>query len=127
MSRFPHKMTAAMVSLGLLTGLAAIPDMADAASYVCKYQEKQSSKTGTVVGAVAGGAIGGSLADTHNKGLGTVAGAVVGGLVGSKMGKNHGKQRCEDEHAWRTRTVWEKDRHGHRHKVVYKYVDPRYN
>ena len=127
MSRFPHEMTAAVVSLGLLTGLAAIPDMADAASYVCKYQEKQSSKTGTVVGAVAGGAIGGSLADTHNKGLGTVAGAVVGGLVGSKMGKNHGKQRCEDGHAWRTRTVWEKDRHGRRHKVVYKYVDPRYN
>lgn len=126
MSQFHHKIAAAVVGAGLLTGLAAIPNVADATSYVCKYEEKKSSKTGTVIGAVAGGAIGGSLADTHNKGLGTVAGAVVGGLVGSKMGKNHGKARCEDEHAWRERTVWEKDRHGHRHKVVYKYVDPRH-
>jgi uncharacterized protein YcfJ len=127
MSRFYHKCAVAAFSMSLVAGVAAIPNIANATSYVCKYEEKRSSKTGTVIGAVAGGAIGGSLADTHNKGLGTVAGAVVGGLVGSKMGKNHGKERCEDARAWNTRTVWEKDKHGHRHKVVYKYVDPRYN
>ncbi|MDI7775851.1 glycine zipper 2TM domain-containing protein [Asticcacaulis sp. EMRT-3] len=125
MSRFYHKAAVAVFSASLLTGALAIPSIANATSYVCKYQEKHSSKTGTVVGAVAGGAIGGSLADTHNKGLGTVAGAVVGGLIGSKVGRNHGKESCENERAWRERTVWEKDSHGHRHKVVYKYVDPR--
>lgn len=122
-----YKIAAIVAGASLLTGVAALPTVAGATSYVCKYQEKHSSNKGAVIGAVAGGVLGGTLSDTHNKGLGTVAGAVAGGLIGAKVGANHGKRDCEQAEAWSTRTVWERDRHGHRHKVVYKYVDPRYN
>ncbi len=71
---------------------------------------------------VAGGVIGGSVANTHNKGLGTVVGALAGGAIGSKVGKNHGKTRCQDESAYHTRTVYERDSHGRKHKVIYRYV-----
>ncbi|MGA9658786.1 MAG: glycine zipper 2TM domain-containing protein [Asticcacaulis sp.] len=120
-----HYIKSAILALGGLSLIAgaSLPLTAEArTTYRCEYQKDKSSKEGTVVGAVAGGLIGGSLADTHNKGLGTVVGAVAGGVVGNKVGRNQGKRRCQDEVAYRTKTVYEKDKYGKKHKVVYRYV-----
>jgi len=110
--------------IGVIVGATAMtPALAIASpSYVCRYDERKSGRTGTIVGALAGGAVGGSVADTHNKGLGTVLGAVAGGIIGNKVGRDNGKRRCEDESAYRTRTVYETDSRGHRHKVIYRYI-----
>lgn len=123
MSKFISKAFVALVSVGIVAGAFAVPQMASAyPSYVCKYEEKKSSKNGTLIGAVAGGVIGGSVANTHNKGLGTVVGALAGGAIGSKVGRNHGKTRCQDETAYRSRTVYERDSRGHKRQVIYRYV-----
>ena len=47
---------------------------------------------------------------------------MAGGLIGNKVGKNSAKRRCVDEVAYRSRTVYETDKYGRRHKVVYRYV-----
>jgi uncharacterized protein YcfJ len=113
---------ATVLSLGLITGVAAIPNAADAyPAYRCKYEQKKSGQKGAIVGAIAGGLIGSQISK-NERGLGTVGGAVVGGVVGNKIGKNHAKKKCVDEVAYRTRTVYEKDKYGHRHKVVYRYI-----
>jgi len=113
--------TAAMVAFSLIAGTAAIPNTAEAVTYRCKYEQKKSGQKGAIVGAIAGGLIGSQISK-NERGLGTVGGAVVGGVVGNKMGKNSAKRRCQDEVAYRTRTVYETDRYGHRQKVVYRYV-----
>lgn len=122
MTRILKTATASILSLGLIAGTAAIPNMAEAyPAYRCKYEQKKSGKTGMIVGAVAGGLLGSQISK-NERGLGTVGGAVVGGVVGNKVGKNHAKKKCVEETAYRTRTVYETDKYGHRHKVVYRYV-----
>ena len=113
--------TAAVLSLGLIAGTAAIPNIADAQTYRCKYEQKKSGNTGAVVGAIAGGLLGSQISK-NERGLGAVGGAVVGGYTGSKIAKNNAKKKCIDEVAYRTRTVYETDKNGRRHKVVYRYV-----
>ena len=121
MTRILKTTAAAVLSLGLIAGSAAIPNMADAQTYRCKYEQKKSGNKGAVIGAIAGGLLGSQISK-NERGLGTVGGAVVGGYTGSKIAKNHAKKRCVDEVAYRTRTVYETDKYGHRHKVVYRYV-----
>jgi uncharacterized protein YcfJ len=121
MIRILKTATATILSLGLIAGSAAIPNMADAQTYRCKYEQKKSGNKGAVIGAIAGGLLGSQISK-NERGLGTVGGAVVGGYAGSKIAKNSVKRRCVDEVAYRTRTVYETDKYGHRHKVVYRYV-----
>ena len=111
----------ALVSAGIIAGSAAVPNIAEATTYRCKYEQKQSGQKGAVVGAIAGGLIGSQISK-NERGLGTVGGAVIGGLVGNKMGKSAAKKRCVDEVAYRERTTYETDRYGRRQKVVYRYV-----
>ena len=121
MTRILKTATAAVLSLGLIAGTAAIPNIADAQTYRCKYEQKKSGNTGAVVGAIAGGLLGSQISK-NERGLGAVGGAVVGGYTGSKIAKNHAKKKCADEVAYRTRTVYETDKYGRKHKVVYRYV-----
>jgi uncharacterized protein YcfJ len=121
MTRILKTATAAVLSLGLIASAAAIPNMADAQTYRCQYEQKKSGNKGAVIGAIAGGLLGSQISK-NERGLGTVGGAVVGGYAGSKIAKNNAKKRCVDEVAYRTRTVYETDKYGHRHKVIYRYV-----
>ena len=121
MTHLIKTLATAAVATGLIAA-AALPGTASAYNhYVCKYEQKHDERTGTVVGAVAGGAIGGSLANTHNKGLGTVIGALAGGAIGSKMGHDHGKTACGGRALVREEVHYQTV-HGHREKVVYRYV-----
>ena len=122
MTRFLKNTAAALVTLGLIAGTAAVPSVSEAyPQYRCKYEQKKSGQKGAVVGAIAGGLIGSQISK-NERGLGTVGGAVAGGLIGNKVGKNNAKRRCVDEVAYRSRTVYETDKYGRRHKVVYRYV-----
>ncbi|MFT4074738.1 MAG: glycine zipper 2TM domain-containing protein [Asticcacaulis sp.] len=122
MTRILKTATAAIVSLGLIAGSAVVPNIADAQTYYrCKYEQKKAGNKGAVIGAIAGGLLGSQISK-NERGLGTVGGAVVGGYAGSKIAKNSAKRRCVDEVAYRTRTTYETDRYGRRHKVVYRYV-----
>ena len=122
MTRFLKNTAAALVTLSLVAGTAAIPSVSEAyPQYRCKYEQKKSGQKGAIVGAIAGGLIGSQISK-NERGLGTVGGAVAGGLIGNKVGKNSAKRRCVDEVAYRSRTVYETDKYGRRHKVVYRYV-----
>ncbi|MGN6210076.1 glycine zipper 2TM domain-containing protein [Asticcacaulis sp.] len=122
MTRILKTATAAVVSLGLIAGSAAIPNVADAyPTYRCKYEQKRAGNKGAVIGAIAGGLLGSQISK-NERGLGAVGGAVVGGYTGSKIAKNNAKRKCIDEVAYRTRTLYETDKYGHRHKVVYRYI-----
>jgi len=122
MTRILKTAAATVLSLGLIAGTAAIPNMAEAyPTYRCKYEQKKSGQKGAIVGAIAGGLIGSQISK-NERGLGTVGGAVAGGMIGNKVGKNNAKKKCIDEVAYRTRTVYETDKYGHRHKVVYRYI-----
>ena len=122
MTRILKTAATTVLSLGLIAGTAAIPNMAEAyPTYRCKYEQKKSGQKGAIVGAIAGGLIGSQISK-NERGLGTVGGAVAGGMIGNKVGKNNAKKKCIDEVAYRTRTVYETDKYGHRHKVVYRYI-----
>ncbi len=120
MSKIFRGAVMAAVAVSLISG-GVVATQAGATSYVCKYQEKSSSKKGTVIGAIAGGIIG-SQVSKNERGLGTVGGAVIGGAIGSKVGKNHGKKTCLQQMAYRTETEYRRLPNGKYEKVVYRYV-----